>query len=137
MRWLHRHGYEGVSLDQLHAYLIAGEPLPPKPVVITFDDGYFDLLGLCLVLPLLNRWSSRFAEWTRRLHVPIAPLELGVLFTATYLVDKVTKLFLARPDMTYVNEEIREHIWAFLFLLLVIRWAARELQAGNRGEEHL
>jgi peptidoglycan/xylan/chitin deacetylase (PgdA/CDA1 family) len=40
MRWLKAHGWEAITLDRLLAYLQRGEPLPPKPVVITFDDGY-------------------------------------------------------------------------------------------------
>jgi glycosyltransferase involved in cell wall biosynthesis/peptidoglycan/xylan/chitin deacetylase (PgdA/CDA1 family) len=43
MRWLCSHGYQAVSMDQLHAYLARGEPLPEKPVMITFDDAYEDL----------------------------------------------------------------------------------------------
>jgi peptidoglycan/xylan/chitin deacetylase (PgdA/CDA1 family) len=40
MKWLDEHGYEGVTLDQVeNAWYKAGE-LPPKPVVLTFDDGY-------------------------------------------------------------------------------------------------
>ena len=33
-------GYETVSLDELYGYVVRGEDLPEKPVVITFDDGY-------------------------------------------------------------------------------------------------
>lgn len=43
MRWLCSKGYEAVTMDQLHAYLTRGEPLPENPVVITFDDAYQDL----------------------------------------------------------------------------------------------
>jgi peptidoglycan/xylan/chitin deacetylase (PgdA/CDA1 family) len=40
MKWLDDHGYEAVTLDQVEdAWFKAGE-LPPKPVVLTFDDGY-------------------------------------------------------------------------------------------------
>ncbi|MGI5963583.1 MAG: polysaccharide deacetylase family protein [Lawsonibacter sp.] len=33
-------GYQTVSLSQIIAFVEHGEPLPPKPVLITFDDGY-------------------------------------------------------------------------------------------------
>ena len=38
--WLARNGYQGVTLDQVeHAWYGNGK-LPPKPIVITFDNGY-------------------------------------------------------------------------------------------------
>jgi len=35
-------GYSTISLYALVAYIQQGEPLPEKPVIITFDDGYRD-----------------------------------------------------------------------------------------------
>ena len=35
-------GYTTISLYQLQEYLAQGAPLPEKPVIITFDDGYRD-----------------------------------------------------------------------------------------------
>ncbi|MDB5178586.1 MAG: putative polysaccharide deacetylase [Patescibacteria group bacterium] len=35
-------GYHAIDLDQLHSAITAGGPLPGKPVVITFDDGFSD-----------------------------------------------------------------------------------------------
>jgi peptidoglycan/xylan/chitin deacetylase (PgdA/CDA1 family) len=42
LRWLRDHGYTAVSLDDVYNALHAGTPLPPRPVVLTFDDGYAD-----------------------------------------------------------------------------------------------
>ena len=33
-------GYTAISFDQLEGYVLRGEPLPEKPILITFDDGY-------------------------------------------------------------------------------------------------
>lgn len=38
MKALHDSGYQTVLPDQLYNYLAYGDPLPPKPVMITFDD---------------------------------------------------------------------------------------------------
>jgi outer membrane protein assembly factor BamB/peptidoglycan/xylan/chitin deacetylase (PgdA/CDA1 family) len=44
MRWLEGHGYHAVSQRQVFDALARGTPLPRKPVAITFDDGYEDVL---------------------------------------------------------------------------------------------
>ena len=40
MDWLERNGYQAVTLDQVEAAWYHGGALPPKPVVLSFDDGY-------------------------------------------------------------------------------------------------
>ena len=40
MDWLERQGYEGVTLEQVEDAWYRGGRLPPRPVVISFDDGY-------------------------------------------------------------------------------------------------
>ncbi len=42
MRYLAEHGYHTIHLADVAAHLQTGAPLPPKPIVITFDDGYDD-----------------------------------------------------------------------------------------------
>jgi peptidoglycan/xylan/chitin deacetylase (PgdA/CDA1 family) len=40
MDYLDRSGYSTISLDEFIAYQTDGHPLPPKPIIITFDDGF-------------------------------------------------------------------------------------------------
>lgn len=49
--WLEAHGYTPVSLD----HWLAGEALPQRPVLLTFDDGYASFYEH--VLPLLRRFD--------------------------------------------------------------------------------
>ena len=44
-------GYHAVTLTDLYLYLTQGYPLPEKPIVLTFDDGYRDAYEV--VFPLL------------------------------------------------------------------------------------
>ena len=37
--WLQANGYTAVTLNDVYAYMFEGGDLPPKPVVLTFDDG--------------------------------------------------------------------------------------------------
>lgn len=40
MDWLDRQGYEAVTLERVEDAWYRGGALPPKPIVISFDDGY-------------------------------------------------------------------------------------------------
>lgn len=42
MEYLDETGYHPVTLTDVYMYLAEGYPLPDKPVVLTFDDGYRD-----------------------------------------------------------------------------------------------
>lgn len=42
LRYLHDTGYTPITLDDLLYALSEGRPLPQKPVILTFDDGYAD-----------------------------------------------------------------------------------------------
>jgi len=40
LEWLDRNGYQAVTLEQVEDAWYRGGTLPPKPVVLSFDDGY-------------------------------------------------------------------------------------------------
>jgi peptidoglycan/xylan/chitin deacetylase (PgdA/CDA1 family) len=57
MRWLARTGYTSITLDMLLDARSGNGALPPKPVVITFDDGYRDCIDHAL--PILRKWGAK------------------------------------------------------------------------------
>jgi len=53
--YLYANGYETVSTAQLLAYTEGKDTLPEKPVMITFDDGFYN--NLSIALPLLEEYD--------------------------------------------------------------------------------
>lgn len=50
-------GYNTVSFEDLRAYVEQGVPLPEKPILITFDDGYES--NYTLAYPILQKYSMK------------------------------------------------------------------------------
>jgi len=42
LRYLEEQGYRSITLNDLALHLTVGKPLPPNPIILTFDDGYAD-----------------------------------------------------------------------------------------------
>ncbi len=53
--FLAKQGFSSVSLDTLYAGLMGTISLPPRPVVLTFDDGYIDFY--INAFPILKRFN--------------------------------------------------------------------------------
>lgn len=59
LRYLREQGYTSISLRDLVYHLTRGAPLPPKPIILTFDDGYAD--NYTNAFPLLQKYGFRAA----------------------------------------------------------------------------
>jgi len=55
MQWLHDHGYTTISTDDLFRWLQGETELPPRSVLITFDDGYESMYQYAY--PILKRYG--------------------------------------------------------------------------------
>lgn len=55
LHYLKQEGYESITLNDLALHLTVGKPLPPKPIIITFDDCYAD--AYTHAFPLLQRFG--------------------------------------------------------------------------------
>lgn len=55
LSWLRSHGFTSVSAQQLIDYTQGNGELPKNPVLITFDDGFYN--NLSVALPLLEKYD--------------------------------------------------------------------------------
>ncbi|MCG0238166.1 MAG: polysaccharide deacetylase family protein [Firmicutes bacterium] len=95
MDYLARAGYNTVTLAQLYRHLTSGEPLPEKPVVITFDDGYASFYehafprlrerGFVATLFVITDkvGTPRYVTWEQVREMAAAGIEIGS-HTATH-----------------------------------------------------
>jgi len=60
LAWLRAHGYTSVDLDAVRAAFLGERLLPPRPVVITFDDGSRDCLQHAVPALLAHGFTATF-----------------------------------------------------------------------------
>lgn len=70
LHWLRNNGYQAVSVDQILAARSGGKPLPPKAVLLSFDDGYRSFPTR--VFPILKamNWPAVWAPVGRWVSTP-------------------------------------------------------------------
>jgi peptidoglycan/xylan/chitin deacetylase (PgdA/CDA1 family) len=83
LRLLRRHGYHPISSAELGCFIGARHPLPGRPVLITFDDGYMDFRDAAWPILQANGFTAEVflptdlvggaADWDAA-HGPPAPL---------------------------------------------------------------
>jgi peptidoglycan/xylan/chitin deacetylase (PgdA/CDA1 family) len=84
LAYLQKAGYAAIHLDALFAHMTEGSSMPPKPIVITFDDGYQDNLqkaqpilkkyGMCATIYLVTDLMGLSNRWNERDGTPQRPL---------------------------------------------------------------
>ena len=91
MAWLHDAGYAAIGQHDLFAALELGAPLPPHPVLITFDDGYRNVLyhaapvlhrlGMhataYVITGRIGRGDPVFLTWQQLAHLEAMGIEIG------------------------------------------------------------
>ena len=66
MQWLEDQGYEAVTLDQVEAAWYEHGELPPKPIVVSFDDGYLSQYVARLPRAAAAAAGRACSTWSRR-----------------------------------------------------------------------
>jgi len=103
MKWLARRGYHGVTLRQVYDYWRSGTPLPRRPIVVSFDDGYMS--DHTKALPVLQK-----LDWPGVLNLKVGntlsnynlpPWRVRKLIAAGWEIDAHT---LTHPDLTAVDD---------------------------------
>lgn len=102
MNWLARHGYHAVTLHRVYEYWLTGAPLPHRPIVISFDDGY--LSQETNAFPVLHK-----LHWPGVLNLKVDAVQkynlpfwrVRVLITAGWEIDAHT---ITHPDLTSVDD---------------------------------
>jgi peptidoglycan/xylan/chitin deacetylase (PgdA/CDA1 family) len=71
-KYLKENGYTAVFMKDLTAFAYEGTPLPEKPVVLTFDDGYYNnytyvyplaqQYGMKIVISLVGAYTDAYTE---------------------------------------------------------------------------
>ncbi len=59
--YLQQNGYQTLSLNDLFESLVTRSPLPPKSVIITFDDGYRDFY--LNAFPIIKKYNLRVVSF--------------------------------------------------------------------------
>lgn len=70
LRYLKAHGYNTITSKDLWWSLDTGKPLPPKPIILTFDDGHLDHHDNVLPLLLKHGMVGTFAVTANHIERP-------------------------------------------------------------------
>jgi peptidoglycan/xylan/chitin deacetylase (PgdA/CDA1 family) len=131
MRWLDRHGYTTITQRQLFAALMCGQTLGPRPVMITFDDGYRDVffkasttllrLGMhataYVITDRISGSDSSFLTWPLLRALERRGIEIG-----SHTVSHVD--LTAVSDTTAVQELVRSRLALERALRHPVPWLA-------------
>jgi peptidoglycan/xylan/chitin deacetylase (PgdA/CDA1 family) len=107
MRWLDRHGYQAVTLDEVMHAWYRGGTLPAKPIVITFDNGYVPQATFAPAVLSKYGWPGVLNEITQN---HLANWRLRHLVSIGWEIDSHS---VTHPDLTVLTaSELRYQVVA-------------------------
>lgn len=110
MRWLARHGYHAVTLRAVWNHWQRGTPLPRKPIVVSFDDGYRSWAHAAFPAMRELNWPGVINLAVKNLRVSggISAKQVRRLIAAGWELDAHT---ITHPDLTSLGDrELRREV---------------------------
>jgi peptidoglycan/xylan/chitin deacetylase (PgdA/CDA1 family) len=103
MRWLAQNGYRAVTLRRVYDYWRYGRPLPPHPIVLSFDDGYRSVYLNAFPLMRARGWPGVLNLEIRHEHHSwgLLPRVVRALIRHGWELDSHT---ITHPDLTTVGQ---------------------------------
>jgi peptidoglycan/xylan/chitin deacetylase (PgdA/CDA1 family) len=108
MRWLERHGYRAVTLRAVWDHWHRGAPLPKRPIVVSFDDGYRSVAHAALPSMRERGWPGVLNLTVKNLRVAggLSHRQVRRLIAAGWQIDAHT---LTHPDLTSLDDRELAH----------------------------
>jgi peptidoglycan/xylan/chitin deacetylase (PgdA/CDA1 family) len=101
LRWLASHGYHPVTLSAVSLYWRGRKPLPPRPIVLSFDDGYREQFTVAAPLLARRHWPAVLnLEYAHLVHQDLTGSMVRQLLTDGWELASHT---LTHPDLTAVD----------------------------------
>jgi peptidoglycan/xylan/chitin deacetylase (PgdA/CDA1 family) len=103
MRWLAHHGYTAVTLRSVWDHWHGGASLPPRPVVVSFDDGYRSVAATAFPVLRDRGWPAvlNLAVKNLRVRGGISERQVRRVIAGGWEIDAHT---LSHPDLTAVDD---------------------------------
>jgi peptidoglycan/xylan/chitin deacetylase (PgdA/CDA1 family) len=103
MTWLAQHGYHAITLQRAYDYWTNGAPIPHRPVVISFDDGYRSQFAHAFPVLEAHHWPGVLNMEVNFLRpaTGLRPWRIRVLLAAGWELDAHT---LTHPDLTTLDD---------------------------------
>jgi peptidoglycan/xylan/chitin deacetylase (PgdA/CDA1 family) len=107
MRYLDRHGYNVVNLQDVYDYWHGG-PLPRKAVVVSFDDGFDGHYRRARPILARHGWSGTLNLALSHIGADLSRAEIRALIAANWELDShtLTHAFLPRLSATRLRAEV-------------------------------
>jgi peptidoglycan/xylan/chitin deacetylase (PgdA/CDA1 family) len=125
LAWLKDEGYQSITLTDLVYHLRLGWPLPDKPVILTFDDGYRD--NYTNAFPLLKKYG-----FVSTFFLVTAPIDNGdPAYLSWNMVRRMHRAGMDFQPHSYRHFDLRDKPLDFVVFEIV---AAKEAVEARTGE---